>query len=47
MKKTPVSSARVIALSQKHFVSTAGATIRGIREEELRQCRGGLPVVLE
>lgn len=42
MKKTPVSSARVIALSQKHM---AGAPIRGIPEEELRQCRGGLPIV--
>lgn len=43
MKKTPVSSARVIALSQQHMTS---ASIRGISDEELRQCQAGLrPIV--
>lgn len=44
MKKTPVSSARVIALSQKHM--TSAASVRGISDEELRQCQAGLrPIV--
>jgi hypothetical protein len=53
MKKTPFSSARVIGLSQKHFASTAGAskliqeTLRGVSQEGLRQCRGGVPIVSE
>lgn len=39
MKKTPVSSARVIALSQKHM------TIRGMSDGELLQCSAGRQIV--
>jgi hypothetical protein len=42
----PVSSARVIGLSQRHFASTPEArrtiddTIRAVSADDLRQCRG-------
>jgi hypothetical protein len=46
--KGPVSSARVIGLSQKHFAPEAKNTIRGISEDDLRQCRGAhfSPIIL-
>lgn len=45
MKKTPASSARVIALSKKHMAS-AVAPVVGISDEELRQCRAGMAIIV-
>jgi hypothetical protein len=43
----PVSSARVIGLSQKRIsAETVQTTIRGLSNEELRHCQGSLRAII-